>query len=79
MQDAVLRVQTRIARAVPDTKEQGVTARLLVSSRQIRCLLGSVMAEMRKLSRSHIRVLAKDLIPKCVLEDEEVVQVCFVF
>lgn len=80
MQDAVLRVQTRIARAIPDMKEQGATARLLVSSNQISCLLGkggSVMAEMRKLSRSHIRVLAKDLISKCASEDEEVVQVCF--
>lgn len=79
MQDAVLRVQTRIVRAVPDNKEQSILARLLVSSNQIGCLLGkggSIIAEMRKLSRAHIRILGKDQIPKCALEDEEVVQVC---
>lgn len=79
MQDAVLRVQTRIMRAAPDNKEQTVMARLLVSSNQIGCLLGkggAIIAEMRKLSRAHIRILGKDQIPKCALEDEEVVQVC---
>lgn len=82
VQDAVLRVQNRIVWAVPDSKEQNVTARLLVSSSQIGCLLGkggSVIAEMRKLSRAHIRVLGKDQIPKCASEDEEVVQVCFIW
>lgn len=78
MQDAVLRVQTRIIRALPDNKDQTVMARLLVSSNQIGCLLGkggSIIAEMRKLSRAHIRILGKDQIPKCASEDEEVVQV----
>ncbi|KAK9983100.1 hypothetical protein SO802_032625 [Lithocarpus litseifolius] len=78
VQDAVLRVQTRIVRAIPDNKEQSVLARLLVSSNQIGCLLGkggSIIAEMRKLSRAHIRVLGKDQIPKCASEDEEVVQI----
>ncbi|KAF3447427.1 hypothetical protein FNV43_RR12613 [Rhamnella rubrinervis] len=78
VQDAVLRVQTRIIRAVPDSKEQTVMARLLVSSNQIGCLLGkggSIIAEMRKLSRAHIRILGKDQIPKCALEDEEIVQI----
>ncbi|PON68318.1 Polyribonucleotide nucleotidyltransferase [Parasponia andersonii] len=77
VQDAALRVQTRIVRAAPDSKEQGVTARILVSSNQIGCLLGkggSIIAEMRKLSRAHIRILGKDQIPKCASEDEEVVQ-----
>lgn len=78
VQDAVLRVQTRIVRAVPDNKEQSIFARLLVSSNQIGCLLGkggSIISEMRKLSRAHIRILGKDQIPKCALEDEEVVQI----
>ncbi|KAL5559875.1 hypothetical protein UlMin_036086 [Ulmus minor] len=77
VQDAVLRVQSRIVRAVPDSKDQSVTARLLVSSNQIGCLLGkggAIIAEMRKSSRAHIRILGKDQIPKCALEDEEVVQ-----
>ncbi|KAH7524835.1 hypothetical protein FEM48_Zijuj06G0161200 [Ziziphus jujuba var. spinosa] len=76
VQDAVLRVQNRIMRALPDNKDQTVMARLLVSSNQIGCLLGkggSIIAEMRKLSRAHIRILGKDQIPKCASEDEEVV------
>uniref|UniRef100_A0A803NGC6 K Homology domain-containing protein n=1 Tax=Cannabis sativa TaxID=3483 RepID=A0A803NGC6_CANSA len=78
VQDAVLRVQSKIARAAPDSKDQSVTARLLISSNQIGCLLGkggSIIAEMRKLSRAHIRIWGKDQIPKCALQDEEVVQI----
>ncbi|XP_024172676.1 RNA-binding KH domain-containing protein RCF3 isoform X1 [Rosa chinensis] len=77
LQDAVLRVHDRIVRAVPITKEQPMTARLLISSNQIGCLLGkggAIIAEMRKSSRAHIRILGKDQIPKCVSDDEEVVQ-----
>lgn len=57
-------------------------ARLLVSSNQIGCLLGkggAIIAEMRKLTGAYIRILGKDLIPKCASESEEVVQVCFLF
>lgn len=80
MQDAVLRVQTRIVRAIPDPKEHSMLARILVSSNQIGCLLGkggSIITEMRKLSGAHIRILGKDQVPKCASEDEEVVQVFF--
>lgn len=78
VQDAVLRVQHRIAKAIPDSKEKGVTAKLLVSSNQIGCLLGkggSIIAEMRKVTGAYIRILGKDQNPKCVSEDEEVVQI----
>ncbi|XP_065881277.1 KH domain-containing protein HEN4-like [Euphorbia lathyris] len=79
-QDAVLRVQTRIARALPltDGKEKTVLARLLVSSNQIGCLLGkggAIMAEMRKSTGAYIRILGKDQVPKCASENEEVVQI----
>lgn len=79
-QDAVLRVQTRIARALPlsDGKERTVIARLLVSSNQIGCLLGkggAIMAEMRKSTGAYIRILGKDQVPKCASENEEVVQI----
>ncbi|XP_044510998.1 RNA-binding KH domain-containing protein RCF3-like isoform X1 [Mangifera indica] len=76
-QDAVLRVQTRIIRAIPDSREQ-VMARLLVSSNQIGCLLGkggAIISEMRKLTGAYIRILGKDQIPKCASESEEVVQI----
>ncbi|KAJ7965897.1 KH domain-containing protein [Quillaja saponaria] len=78
VQDAILRVQTRIVRAIPDSKEQSVLARVLVSSNQIGCLLGkggSIITEMRKLSGAHIHILGKDQVPKFASEDEEVVQI----
>lgn len=77
-QDAVLRVQSRIVTAISDGKEKTVLSRLLVSSNQIGCLLGkggAIIAEMRKLSRAHIRILGKDQIPKCASENEEVIHV----
>ncbi|GMH13654.1 hypothetical protein Nepgr_015495 [Nepenthes gracilis] len=78
VQDAVLLVQAQIAKALPDLKEKGVIARLLVSSNQIGCLLGkggAIIAEMRKVTGAYIRILGKDQIPKCAPENEEVVQV----
>lgn len=80
MQEAVFRVQNRIAKAVPDGKEHTILARFLVSSNQIGCLLGkggSIITEMRKKSGAHIRILGKDKVPKCASEDEEVIQVQF--
>ncbi|OMO57491.1 hypothetical protein COLO4_35360 [Corchorus olitorius] len=77
-QDAVFRVHSRVNRAIPDSKDKTVTARLLVSSNQIGCLLGkggSIIAEMRKSTGAHIRILGKDQVPKCASEGEEVVQI----
>lgn len=82
VQDAVLRVHNRILGAIPDSKDKSVMARLLVSSNQIGCLLGKgggIMAEMRKSTGAHIRILGKDQVPKCVSESEEIVQVCVRF
>lgn len=79
VQDAVFRVQARIVKAVPDSKDQNLVARFIVSSNQIGCLLGkggSIIAEMRKSTGAYIRILGKEQIPKCAGEDEEVVQVC---
>ena len=77
VQDAVLRVQNRIAKAIPDSKEKGVTSKILVSSNQIGCLLGkggSIIAEMRKFTGAYIRIMGKDQTPKSASENE-VVQV----
>ncbi|CAL9179147.1 unnamed protein product [Musa hybrid cultivar] len=78
VQDAVLRVQHRLVMAVPDTKESTILSRLLVASNQTGCLLGkggSIIAEMRKLSGAHIRILGREQIPRGVLENDEVVQI----
>lgn len=80
MQEAIFRVQNRISRAFPDTKAQSMLSRIVVSSNHIGCLLGkggSIIAEMRNLSGAHIRMLGKDKGPKCVSEDDEVIQVHF--
>ncbi|KAG9440006.1 hypothetical protein H6P81_020171 [Aristolochia fimbriata] len=78
-QDALLRIQSRILRAASDSStDKAVLSRMLVSSSQIGCLLGkggAVIAEMRKLTGAHIRILGKDQIPKCASENEEVVQI----
>ncbi|CAA2959921.1 KH domain-containing HEN4-like [Olea europaea subsp. europaea] len=77
-QDAVLRVQSRIYRAAPESNEDTLLAKLLVSSNQIGCLLGkggAIIAEMRKSTGAYIRILGKDKIPKCASENEEVVQI----
>ncbi|KAK7282942.1 hypothetical protein RIF29_12078 [Crotalaria pallida] len=78
VQEAVFRVQARIAWAIPDAQENGMLAKVLVSSNQIGCLLGkggSIISEMRKSSGAHIRILGKDQVPKCVSEDAEVIQI----
>ncbi|XP_021721203.1 KH domain-containing protein HEN4-like [Chenopodium quinoa] len=78
VQDAVLRVLNRVAKAIPDSKEKSVMAKLLVPSNQIGCLLGkggSIIGEMRKVTGAYIRILGKDQIPKSASENEEVVQI----
>ncbi|XP_074279194.1 RNA-binding KH domain-containing protein RCF3-like [Silene latifolia] len=75
VQDAVLRILNRLAKATPDTKEQGLTFKFLVSSNQIGCLLGkggAIIGEMRKVTGAFIRVLGKDQVPKSASEDEVV-------
>eukprot|EP01018_Ginkgo_biloba_P002005 Gb_31686 [translate_table: standard] len=76
-QDAVLRVHSRILDSGPD-KDKNSTARLLVPSNQIGCLLGkggTIIAEMRKATGANIRIFGKDQLPKCASPNDEVVQV----
>ncbi|XP_047327014.1 KH domain-containing protein HEN4-like [Impatiens glandulifera] len=78
VQDAVLRVLLRMFRITPETKDTKMTARLLVHSNQIGCLLGKggcIIAEMRKSSGAYIRILGKDQLPKFAQENDEVVQI----
>uniref|UniRef100_A0A0C9S6Z6 TSA: Wollemia nobilis Ref_Wollemi_Transcript_10183_3113 transcribed RNA sequence n=1 Tax=Wollemia nobilis TaxID=56998 RepID=A0A0C9S6Z6_9CONI len=76
-QDAVLRVFNRIMSSVPE-KEKMATARLLVPSNQIGCLLGkggSIISDMRRATGANIRIFAKEQLPKCASQNDEVVQV----
>ncbi|KAL8199640.1 hypothetical protein R6Q57_013208 [Mikania cordata] len=75
-QDAVLRVQTRIFRAAPESK--ALSAKVIVSAHQIGCILGkggAVISDMRKSTGAHIRILGKDQTPQFAAENEEVVQI----
>ncbi|KAK6915184.1 K Homology domain, type 1, partial [Dillenia turbinata] len=76
-QDAVIRVHSRIAE-VGFEPGAAVVARLLVQSQQIGCLLGkggNVITEMRRATGARIRIIAKEQVPKCGSQNDEVVQV----
>ncbi|XP_078437140.1 RNA-binding KH domain-containing protein RCF3-like [Wolffia australiana] len=78
VQDALLRVQNRIAMAVSDDKEPEFSTKILVSSAQTGCLIGrggAIVTEMRKLSGAHIRVMSRDQSPTYISENEVAVKV----
>ncbi|KAK6253334.1 hypothetical protein QUC31_015054 [Theobroma cacao] len=59
-------------------KGSNVTARLVVPSGQVGCLLGkggAIISEMRKVTGTGIRILGSDQVPKCVTENDQVVQI----
>ncbi|XVE66618.1 hypothetical protein DITRI_Ditri08aG0092800 [Diplodiscus trichospermus] len=59
-------------------KGSNVTARLVVPSNQVGCLLGKggvIISEMRKVTGTSIRIFGTDQIPKCVNENDQVVQI----
>jgi hypothetical protein len=73
-------VQRKITPPNSNNKDGPAISRLIISPNQVGCVLGkggSIIAEMRKLSKAHIIVLSKDKIPRGVQESDEVVQVCF--
>lgn len=83
-QRAVVLVFSRsIEAAAEKGLEQGlnkgsVSARLLVSSNQVGCLLGKggvIVSEMRKATGAGIHMIKGDKVPKCAAEDDEVVEV----
>ncbi|XP_047150696.1 KH domain-containing protein HEN4-like [Vigna umbellata] len=55
-----------------------VSARLVISSNQVGCLLGrggAIISEMRKATGTHIRIIGHDQAPKCVSESDQLVQI----
>ena len=77
--NAALRLQPRCS--VKTEKELGdslITTRLLVQRSQIGCLMGkggSIISEMRNVTRATIRILTDENLPKVASEDDEMVQV----
>lgn len=84
-QRAVVLVYSRSVEAGADrgletglNKGSSVSARLVVPSNQAGCLLGKggvIISEMRKATGASIHILKGDHLPKCVAQDDEVVEV----
>ncbi|KAK4847116.1 hypothetical protein QYF36_025711 [Acer negundo] len=84
-QKAVVLVFTRLIEAAVEkgrdpssNKGSLVTARLVVASNQVGCLLGKggmIISEMRKATGASIRILGDDQVPKCAPENDKVVQI----
>ncbi|EPS60109.1 hypothetical protein M569_14694, partial [Genlisea aurea] len=77
--DAVIRLHPRCSEKVErDSGLVSFTTRLLVPSSQIGCLIGkggSIISDMRRISKASIRILSKENLPKIASEDDEMVQV----
>ncbi|OMO85254.1 hypothetical protein CCACVL1_10315 [Corchorus capsularis] len=59
-------------------KGSNVTARLVIPSSVVGCLLGkggAIISEMRKVTGTNMRILGTDQVPKCVTENDHVVQI----
>lgn len=74
-QEALLHIQTRIVDLVPD-KDNIVTTRLLVGSRDIGCLDGAEsLSEIKKLTGAVVEILPKEKIPLFISGTDELVQI----
>ncbi|KAG2714262.1 hypothetical protein I3760_03G018200 [Carya illinoinensis] len=76
---AAVRLQPRCSEKVErDSGAVSFTTRLLVPTSRIGCLIGkggSIVTEMRRLTKANIRILSKENLPKVASEDDEMVQI----
>ncbi|KAI4299170.1 hypothetical protein L6164_032654 [Bauhinia variegata] len=59
-------------------KGSGVTARLVVPTNQVGCLLGkggAIVSEMRKATGTSIKIIGNDQVPKCAADNDQMVQI----
>lgn len=64
------------------SKGSSVTARLVVPSNQVGCLLGKggiIISEIRKTTGASIKIFSGNQLPKCASANDEVVQVWLCF
>lgn len=77
--DAAVRLQPRCSeKNEKDSGSSLYTTRLLVPTSRIGCLIGkggSIVSEMRKITRANIRIISKENLPKVATEDDEMVQI----
>ncbi|KAL0863044.1 hypothetical protein Bca101_042162 [Brassica carinata] len=82
-QKAILLVFTRLfelatKKIIDNGSRMSITARLVVPTSQIGCLLGKggvVVSEMRKATGAAIQILKVEQNPKCISENDQVVQI----
>ncbi|CAH8363314.1 unnamed protein product [Eruca vesicaria subsp. sativa] len=82
-QKAILLVFTRLfelatKKSLDNGSRMSITARLVVPTSQIGCLLGKggvVVSEMRKATGAAIQILKAEQNPKCISENDQVVQI----
>lgn len=79
-QDELFRVHQRVIAkdAREDEDEEHVTAKLLVPSDQIGCVIGKggqIVQNIRSETGAQIRILKDDRLPPCALSNDELVQV----
>lgn len=72
-----MHIQTRIVDLIPD-KDNLITTRLIVSSRDTLCLEGKAgsVSEISRLTGASVQILSREEIPQCVSINDVVVQVC---
>ncbi|KAJ4875719.1 RNA-binding KH domain-containing protein [Raphanus sativus] len=75
-QEALLHIQTQIVDLIPD-KDNLITTKLLVSSRDSVCLEGKAgsVSEISRLTGASVQILAREEIPQCVSINDVVVQI----
>lgn len=77
--EAAIRLQPRCSEKVErDSGLLAFTTRLLVPTSRIGCLIGkggTIISEMRKVTKANIRILSKDNLPNVASQDDEMVQV----
>ncbi|XP_058736395.1 RNA-binding KH domain-containing protein RCF3-like isoform X1 [Vicia villosa] len=77
--EAAVRLQPRCSEKIErDSGILSFTTRLLVSNSRIGCLIGkggTIITEMRRLTKANIRILSKEDLPKIASEDDEMVQI----
>ncbi|KAL5741275.1 hypothetical protein ACOSP7_028007 [Xanthoceras sorbifolium] len=77
--EAAIRLQPRCSEKIErDSGLISFTTRLLVPTSRIGCLIGkggTIITEMRRLTKANIRILSKESLPKVASQDDEMVQI----
>ncbi|KAJ4961385.1 hypothetical protein NE237_021295 [Protea cynaroides] len=76
--DAAVHLQPKCSEKPDKDSDPSITTYLLVPISRIGCLIGkggSIISEMRKVTKANIRILSKENLPKVASEDDELVQI----